>query len=161
MPCARGVLLVQSERAFQPFDIYTDRKLHYGLKAGRPDPDRLQADRQALADMALATMESWHGRPISPVFQLLDGLREPAWRDLLLTGNNEFRDAYESWCRRITVARKGNRPGDIMVLADETPTWALAVQPVSRQSPLRQTFAMAAGHEERLGKLLHSGIVGS
>jgi len=125
---ARGVLLVQSERAYQPFDIYTDRKLHYGLKAGRPDPDRLQADRQALADMALATMESWHGRPISPVFQLLDGLREPAWRDLLLTGNNEFRDAYESWCRRITVARKGNRPGDIMVLADETPTWALRLE---------------------------------
>jgi tetratricopeptide (TPR) repeat protein len=125
---ARGVLLVQSERAYQPFDIYTDRKLHYSLKNGRPDPEHLAADRQALAAMAQATMESWHGRPISPVFQLLDGLREPAWRDLLLTGNNEFRDAYETWCRRITVARKGNRPGDIMLLAEETPTWALRLE---------------------------------
>ncbi|MBL8413907.1 MAG: tetratricopeptide repeat protein [Propionivibrio sp.] len=122
---ARGVLLIQSERDFQPFDIYTERKLRYHLKDGRPDPHHLQGDRQSLASMALATMESWHGRAISPVFQLLDGLSEPAWRSLLLTGNNEFRAVYETWRRRIELARKGQRPGDIMVLAEETPTWAL------------------------------------
>lgn len=125
---ARGVLLVQSERPYQPFDIYTDRKLRYHLKDGRPDPEQLAADRQSLAEMALATMESWRGRPISPVFQLLDGLGEPSWRKLLLTGNNEFRDAYEVWRRRIEVARKGNRPGDVMLLAEETPTWALRLE---------------------------------
>ena len=101
---ARGVLLVQSERAYQPFDIYTDRKLRYHLKDGRPDPDQLEADKAALAGMARATMESWHGRPISPVYQLLKDLREPAWRDLLLGGDNEFRAAYETWHRRIEVA---------------------------------------------------------
>lgn len=122
---ARGVLLIQSERVFQPFDIYTERKLHYHLKDGRPDPQHLQADRQSLVSMALATMESWLGRAISPVFQLLDGLSEPAWRSLLLTGNNEFRAVYESWRQRIELARKRQRPGDIMVLAEETPTWAL------------------------------------
>ena len=39
---ARGVLLIQSERDFQPFDIYTERKLHYHLKDGRPDPQHLR-----------------------------------------------------------------------------------------------------------------------
>ena len=125
---ARGVLLVQSERTYQPFDIYTDRKLRYRLKDGRPDPAHVEADRRALAEMARATMESWHGRPISPVFHLLDGLREPAWRQLLLSGHNEFRDAYEHWHRRIELARKGNRPGDVMLLAEETPTWALRLE---------------------------------
>ena len=125
---AHGVLLVQSERAYQPFDIYTDRKLHYHLKQGRPDPDHLEADRKSLTGMALATMQSRNERPISPVFRLLDGLSEPAWRKLLVTGNNEFRQVYESWHRRIEIARKGNRPGDIMVLAEETPTWALRLE---------------------------------
>jgi tetratricopeptide (TPR) repeat protein len=125
---ARGVLLVQSERSYQPFDIYTDRKLRYRIKDGRPDPEHLEDDRRALVEMALATMESWHGRPISPVFHLLDGLQEPAWRQLLLSGHNEFRDAYENWHRRIELARKGNRAGDILLLADETPTWALRLE---------------------------------
>lgn len=125
---ARGVLLVQSERAYQPFDTYTDRKLRYRLKDGRPDPAYLEADRRSLARMALATMEARQGRPISPVFQLLDGLGEPNWRQLLLTGNNEFRHIYEIWRQRIEVARKANHPGNIMVLAEETPTWALRLE---------------------------------
>ena len=78
--------------------------------------------------MALTTMQSRNERPISPVFRLLDGLSEPAWRKLLVTGNNEFRQVYESWHRGIEIARKGNRPGDIMVLAEETPTWALRLE---------------------------------
>lgn len=125
---ARGVLLVQSERAYQPFDIYTDRKLRYHLKDGKPDPAHLETDKQALAEMAQATVTAWHGRKISPVFSLLDGLNEPDWRALLLTGDNEFRAGYEAWRRRIEVARKGNRPGDVMVLAEEAPTWSLRLE---------------------------------
>lgn len=112
---ARGVLLIQSERDFQPFDIYTERKLHYHLKDGLPDPHYMQADRQSLASMALATMESWHGRAISPVFQLLDGLGEPAWRSLLLTGNNEFhaglRDLATSHRARPQTSASGRHHG--------------------------------------------------
>ena len=33
---ARGVILVQGPRPSQPFDIYTDRKLRYGLAGGAP-----------------------------------------------------------------------------------------------------------------------------
>ncbi len=125
---ARGVVLVQGDRAYQPFDIYTDRKLRYHLKDGVPDPEHLEADRQALAQMAQATIASWQGRRVSPVFNLLEGLKEPNWRNLLLSGDNEFRAAYETWRRRVEVARKGNRPGDILVLAEETPTWALRLE---------------------------------
>jgi len=125
---ARGVLLVQSERAYQPFDIYTDRKLRYHLKDGKPDQEHLQSDRQALAEMAQATVTAWHGRKVSPVFSLLDGLNEPDWKALLLTGDNEFRAGYEAWRRRIEVARKGNRPGDVMALAEEAPTWSLRLE---------------------------------
>jgi tetratricopeptide (TPR) repeat protein len=125
---ARGVLLIQCERDFQPFDAYTVRTLHYHLKDGRPDPHHLQSDKQSLTSMALATIETWHGQAISPVFQLLGGLSEPAWRSLLLTGNNDFRAVYETWHQRIELAREGQRPGDIMVLAEETPTWALRLE---------------------------------
>lgn len=125
---ARGVLLLQSERSYQPFDIYTDRKLRYRLRDGRPDPEYLDADRGALAEMALATMQSWHGRRISPVFHLLPGLIEQPWRRLLLSEHNEFRETFEKWQGRMELARSGNRPGDVMLLADETPTWPLRLE---------------------------------
>lgn len=125
---ARGVLLLQSDRSYQPFDIYTDRKLRYRLRDGRPDPVHLDSDRRALADMAGATMQSWHGRRISPVFHLLPGLTEQPWRRLLLTGHNEFRDTFEKWQGRMELARSGNRPGDVMLLADETPIWPLKLE---------------------------------
>jgi len=122
---ARGVVLVQGPRPTQPFDIYTDRKLNYRLKDGAPDAAHLQADRDALAGMARATLESATARPVSPVYALLDHLREPAWRDLLLAERNEFSQAYEAWRSRMEIARQKNRPGDILTLADETPTRAL------------------------------------
>ena len=122
---ARGVVLVQGPRPTQPFDIYTDRKLNYRLKDGAPDPAYLQADRDALAVMARATLEAPTARPVSPVYALLDHLREPAWRELLLAERNEFSQAYEAWRSRMEIARQKNRPGDILVLADETPTRAL------------------------------------
>jgi len=122
---ARGVVLVQGPRPTQPFDIYTDRKLNYRLKDGAPDAAHLQADRAALAGMARATLESATARPVSPVYALLDHLSEPAWRDLLLAERNEFSQAYEAWRSRMEIARQKNRPGDILTLADETPTRAL------------------------------------
>jgi tetratricopeptide (TPR) repeat protein len=122
---ARGVVLVQGPRPTQPFDIYTDRKLNYRLQDGAPDAAYLQADRDALAGMARATLEAATARPVSPVYALLEHLREPAWRDLLLAERNEFSQAYEAWRSRMEIARQKNRPGDILVLADETPTRAL------------------------------------
>ena len=49
-------------------------------------------------------------------------------RKLLLAERNEFSDAYESWASRMEIARQKNRPGDILVLADETPIRALHLE---------------------------------
>ncbi|MDI3491231.1 MAG: hypothetical protein PWP11_2508 [Thauera sp.] len=125
---ARGVILVQGPRPTQPFDIYTDRKLHYRLKDGMPDPATLAEDREALTRMAVATLQAWQGRKLSPVYNLLPNLREPDWKTLLLAERNEFSVAYEEWASRMEVARQKTRAGDILVLADETPTRALRIE---------------------------------
>ena len=125
---ARGVVLVQGPRPSQPFDIYTDRKLCYRLKDGAPDPATLDADRKALAAMAGATLDASAARVVSPVYSLLKHLREPQWRDLLLAQRNEFSVTYEAWKSRMEVARQKNHVGDILVLADETPTQALSIE---------------------------------
>ena len=125
---ARGVVLVQGPRPNQPFDIYTDRKLRYALKDGAPDPATIDNDRNRLATMARETLDAGAARKVSPVYVLLDHLREPQWRDLLLAERNEFSDAYDAWASRLEVARRKHRPGDILVLADETPTRALALE---------------------------------
>ena len=122
---ARGVLLVQGPRAAQPFDTYTERKLHYRLQGGVPDPACLAADRAALAAMARATLDAPSRRNTSPVYQLLQQLHEPDWHQLLLARQSEFSQGYEAWRSRMEVARQRNRAGDILVLADETPTRAL------------------------------------
>ncbi len=125
---ARGVVLIQGPRATQPFDIYTDRKLRYSIRDGAPDPTTLDADRERLARMARETLAASSARKVSPVYKLLEHLREPQWRDLLLSRDNEFSRAYDDWCTRLEVARQKNRPGDILVLAEETPTRALALE---------------------------------
>jgi tetratricopeptide (TPR) repeat protein len=123
---ARGVVLIQrSDRPTQPFDVYTERKLRYHLKDGKPDPARLEAERDALAEMARATLASWRGRKISPVYALIAGLPEPEWRNLLFSTDNEFKAAFAAWWRRVELARKARRPGDIMVLAEEAPSYAV------------------------------------
>lgn len=125
---ACGVILVQGPRPTQPFDIYTDRKLRYRLRAGLPDAATLEADRDALTRMAIATLQAWQGRKSSPVYSLLPHLNEPDWKTLLLAERNEFSAAYDAWASRMEVARQKTRAGDILVLADETPTRALSIE---------------------------------
>ena len=125
---ARGVILVQGPRPNQPFDTYTDRKLRYGLLDGAPDPATLDDDRRALTEMVRATMTSSTRRKVSPVFKLIPNLEQPEWRRLLLAERNEFSTAYANWSSRMEVARQKNRPGDILVLADETPVRALHLE---------------------------------
>ncbi|HWH82245.1 MAG TPA: tetratricopeptide repeat protein, partial [Burkholderiaceae bacterium] len=122
---SRGVMLVQGPRTTQPFDLYTDRKLTYHLKDGAPDPAHLRDDHDSIVRMARATQGAWSGRSSSPVYQLLPELREPDWRKLMLAESNEFSDAQRRWAGRLEVARQKGRPGDILVLADETPNRAL------------------------------------
>lgn len=129
----RGVVLVYgvlagAPGAPRPFDVYTDRKLAYALdEAGRlPEGERLAASVAALAAMVRATLESSTRRVVSPVYKLLPHLEQPQWKQLLMSTDNEVSEAYRSWTERVKVARRAQRPGDILTLAEETPVRALA-----------------------------------
>lgn len=125
---ARGVVLVQGPRPSQPFDIYTDRKLRYSIKDGGPDPATRAQDQSKLTEMVKATMESWHGRKVSPVYQLMPNLQEPDWRLLRIGDVREFWERYEAWQERIELARKAKQIGDVLVLADEAPIAAFRAE---------------------------------
>jgi tetratricopeptide (TPR) repeat protein len=125
---ARGVVLISGGRAAKAFDIYTDRKLTYHMRAGGPDPDHLASDRAALSEMVVRTMQSWRGRKVSPVYTLIPELPEPDWRSLRIEGLREFWDSYDEWERRITRARRSGRVGDMLVLADEAPVSAFRAE---------------------------------
>ncbi|MEO8600954.1 MAG: TRAFs-binding domain-containing protein [bacterium] len=125
---ARGVVLLCGGRTTTAFDLYTDRKLRYGIADGAPDARTLETDRSRLAAMVQATMESWHGRKISPVYQLLPNLQEPDWKTLRVGDVREFWDQHEAWERRVDLARRDERIGDLLVLADEAPVAAFRAE---------------------------------
>lgn len=125
---ARGVVLICGGRVTTAFDVYTDRKLRYGIKNGAPDPATLEQDKQHLADMVKATMESWHGRKVSPLYHLMPNLREPDWKSLRIGDVREFWEQHDTWERRIALARKASHIGDVLVLADEAPVAAFRAE---------------------------------
>jgi len=124
----RGVVQVQSQREHMPFDVYVDRALRYRVRDGHMDPDHLDDDRKMLATVATQTIQSWRGRKVSPVYQLLPFLEPPAWKALRVGGVNEFWEAHERWESRVRIAQRARRVGDILVLADEVPTRLLEAE---------------------------------
>ena len=125
---ARGVVLVMGGRATTAFDVYTDRKLRYGLKDGAPDPATLAQDIAKLSAMIQATMQSWQGRKISPVYALLPYLQEPDWKSVRVACAQEFWVRHDEWAARIDLARKQGLVGDLLVLADEAPVAAFRAE---------------------------------
>jgi tetratricopeptide (TPR) repeat protein len=125
---ARGVVLICGGRVTTAFDLYTDRKLRYNIKSGGPDPTTIEQDKQNLSDMVKATMESWHGRKVSPVYHLMPNLQEPDWKSLRIGDVQEFWQQHDAWERRIELARKAGHIGDVLVLADEAPIAAFRAE---------------------------------
>lgn len=149
---ARGVVLIQCQRDYQPFDVYTDRKLKYRIHDGVPDPAFLEEDKRKLAAMAIDTMTSWHGRKISPVYNHLDNLQEPDWKSLRIGDVCEFWERYDAWDHRVDLARKAGRIGDVLVLADEAPVAAFRADAwIKAGEALRKAerFDFALEHLER------------
>ena len=122
---ARGVIPIACRQGAMPFDVYTDRKLRYHLKEGAPDPQYVAEDRKALAVMVNETVAAWHGRKSSPVYHILPYLKEPDWKTLRVGGAEEVWEKQEEWERRVATARAKQRPGDVVVLAEEAPAQAL------------------------------------
>ena len=125
---ARGVVLLCGGRATTAFDLYTDRKLRYSIKDGGPDPATLKKDKDNLTEMAKATLESWHGRKVSPVYQLMPNLQEPDWKSLRIGDVREFWELHNAWEERVALARKAGHIGDVLVLADEAPIAAFRAE---------------------------------
>ncbi len=71
--------------------------------------------------MVTETMESWQGRKVSPVYQLMPNLQEPDWKSLRIGSVKEFWEQHDAWEDRIELARKAKQIGDVLLLADEAP----------------------------------------
>jgi tetratricopeptide (TPR) repeat protein len=125
---ARGVVIVCGGKVTTAFDLYTDRKLRYGVKDGAPDPATLEYDKRKLIDMAQATMDAWHGRKVSPVYHLMPNLREPDWKSLRIGDVREFWEQHDAWENRTELARRAGRIGDLLVLANEAPVAAFRAE---------------------------------
>lgn len=124
----RGVVQIKCKRDYMPFDVYTDRALTYHIKDGLPDPEFIEKDKAALVAMSRETVSCWHGRKISPVYHLLRYLREPDWKSLRVEEAIEFWEKYNKWKDCIDLAQKNQKPGDVLVLADEVPVNFLRVE---------------------------------
>src|SRR5215472_9114033 len=122
---AGGAVLTYALRDRLPFDIAGQRTQRYTLKEGKLDPDLVEAERTALTEAIQATLGAWRGRRVSPVYQQLPSLKEPDWKTLKIGDVNEFWEGLEAWQSRVEVARRNQRPGDILVLAKETPNSVL------------------------------------
>lgn len=126
---SHGIVQIRSGETSIPFDVCVDRTLHYHLKEGVPDPAFIENDRTALGNVALETLRSKPNRqPVSPVYQYLPYLQEPNWKSLRVKNADAFWHAHDQWSDLIEVSRKNNKPGDILVLADEAPTVALKLE---------------------------------
>ena len=117
-----GSVLLYALRDRLPFDIAGQRMQKYTLKEGKPDPAVLTTERKALTDAIIATLGAWRGRKASPVYQQIPSLKEPDWKTLKVGDINEYWQKLESWQSRVTVARRKQHAGDILVLAEETPS---------------------------------------
>src|SRR6516162_3524961 len=122
---AGGAVLTYALRDRLPFDIAGQRMQRYTLKDGKLDPDLVETERTALKEAIEATLGAWRGRRASPVYQQLPSLKEPDWKTLKVGDVNEFWQGLEAWQSRINVALQKQRPGDILVLAEETPNSVL------------------------------------
>ena len=148
---AGGTVMTYAARDRLPFDIAGQRMQRYTLKKGKLDPAALEDERKALTEAIEATLGAWRGRRASPVYQTIPSLKEPDWKTLKVGDVNEFWEALEDWQRRVEVARRKQRPGDILVLADETPNSLLEFE------ALRDGGQGASGPEPAALRLEHPG----
>jgi len=125
---ASGTVLTYAQRDRLPFDLAGQRMMRHTLTAGAPDPAKLPAERAALTTAITATLGAWRGRRGSPVYAQLPNLQEPDWKTLKVGDTNEYWEALQAWQSRVRVAQDRQRPGDILVLAEETPNRLLAFE---------------------------------
>jgi tetratricopeptide (TPR) repeat protein len=122
------VSMFSSNRPWLPFDVIGERSLLYKPIGAPIDRQAVLRDRARLTDMIRATLLAWRGRKTSPVYRMLPNLEEPQWKRLKVGDINEFWQKLDNWRSWITTAVNKQRPGDILLLADETPNRILEIE---------------------------------
>ncbi|MCP5106512.1 MAG: DUF4071 domain-containing protein [bacterium] len=116
----RGVIHIQSGRAYMPFDVFNVRTIPYHTDdEGKPDIKHLEKDKQNILRVARDTWASDQDTVHSPIFNLLTGLTEPDRKSLRTPLATGFWREYNEWKERVTVARRQKRIGDILLLTEE------------------------------------------
>ena len=116
----RGVVHIQSGRAYMPFDVFSVRTLPYHITdAGIPDNEHIERDKKSLIRIARDTWASDTEAIHSPVFGLLSGLQEPDVNALRTPLASGFWREFNEWEERVAVASQQKRVGDILLLTDE------------------------------------------
>ncbi len=116
----RGLVHIQSGRSYMPFDIFNVRTVPYHTdKNGRPDPEFLEKDKQAIVTIARETWASNEDRVHSPIFNLLDGLEEPSRKALRTPLATGYWREYHTWEERVIIAERQKRIGDVLLLTEE------------------------------------------
>ncbi len=118
----RGIVHIQSGRAYMPFDVFNVRTIPYHTgEDGRPDPNYLAKDIDIIAEVAYATWMSDRERVHSPIFNLLNGLPEPDRKALQTPLATGYWRKYRTWRERMQIARRQELIGDILLLTEEVP----------------------------------------
>ncbi|HEY3473362.1 MAG TPA: TRAFs-binding domain-containing protein [Anaerolineales bacterium] len=116
----RGIVHIQAGRAYMPFDVFNVRTIPYHItNEGVPDPTFLEKDRAAIARVTRDTWASDAEAIHSPIFNLLDGLKEPDRKTLETPLATGFWREYHEWKQRVIVAERQKRIGDILLLTEE------------------------------------------
>jgi len=116
----RGVVHIQAGRAYMPFNIFNVRTLPYHITPeGVPDPDFLGEDISAITRLVLDTWASSRETIHSPIYNLLEALKEPEIRSLRTPLATGFWREYNEWKDRVTIAQRQKRTGDILLLTEE------------------------------------------
>jgi hypothetical protein len=116
----RGVVHIQAGRGYMPFDVFNVRTIPYHITTeGVPDPTVLEKDKAAISRVARDTWASDIDAVHSPIFNLLDGLKEPDRKSLETPLATGFWREYNEWKQRVTVAERQKRIGDILLLTEE------------------------------------------
>jgi tetratricopeptide (TPR) repeat protein len=116
----RGVIHIQAGRSYMPFDIFNVRTIPYHITPeGVPDPLTIEKDKQAIARVCRDTWASDPDAVHSPIFNLLTGLIEPDRKTLRTPLATGFWREYNEWKDRVTIAKRRQRIGDILLLTEE------------------------------------------